>query len=166
MPIYHEFDVSLIGVKPRIWRGFLLREKATFLDLHEAIQDACGWWNYHLFIFREAGRRSSRGRIDQGPPIAGIPSDEDRDLYGKRLPHAGRTKLASHFGEDLVKICHYEYDFGDGWLHEIKWVGSKEEKDAFKRSLLGGERAFPREDCGGLGGYERCVEFCQTGSPP
>lgn len=34
------------------------------------------------------------------------------------------------------------------------------------RRLTGGERAFPPEDCGGLGGYERCLAFRATGKDP
>ena len=43
MPEYFEFEVELTGVKPRMWRRFLVPKAATFLDLHQAIQDACGW---------------------------------------------------------------------------------------------------------------------------
>ena len=42
MPDYFEFEVELTGVKPRIWRRFLVPKGATFLDLHQATQDACG----------------------------------------------------------------------------------------------------------------------------
>ena len=42
MPDYFEFEVELAGVKPRIWRRFLVPKCATFLDLHQAIQDAGG----------------------------------------------------------------------------------------------------------------------------
>ena len=37
MPTYFEFEVSLQGIKPRIWRRFQLRATATFADLHWAI---------------------------------------------------------------------------------------------------------------------------------
>ncbi len=41
-----------------------------------------------------------------------------------------------------------------------------ESPDVFRRRLVGGERAFPPEDSGGLPGYERCVEFVETGEDP
>ena len=33
------------------WRDIELAEDQTMEDLHLAIQDACGWGNYHLFAF-------------------------------------------------------------------------------------------------------------------
>jgi hypothetical protein len=159
MPKYFEFEVSLRGVKPRIWRRFLLPvQSTTFHQLHEAIQDACGWWNYHLFVFRHSGRNLE--------PIAGMPGDLDEDIYDEPLKDARRVKVNSFFGEGQGSSCIYEYDFGDGWEHEVKLVGEVDDPEAFRRRLLGGERAFPHEDSGGLSGYERYAEFVQTGKDP
>ncbi len=36
MPDYFEIEVGLAGVKPRIWRRFLVPKGATSLDLHQA----------------------------------------------------------------------------------------------------------------------------------
>jgi hypothetical protein len=38
-----ELGVSLKLIKPKVWRQFLIAESATIEDLHQAIQDACGW---------------------------------------------------------------------------------------------------------------------------
>jgi len=51
---YYEFEVSLEGIKPRIWRRFLLRKDSTFHELHDTIQRACGWQDRHLYAFRPA----------------------------------------------------------------------------------------------------------------
>ena len=156
MPNYFEFEVCLDGVAPLIWRRFLLHEKATFLELHEAIQDAAQWWNYHLFIFQ-----SKNGKI-----IAGLPSEDEMDLEGKETPDAEIIPIAPWFRAQRVKTCHYEYDFGDGWECDVKLIQEVYDAKIFKRRLLGGERAFPHEDCGGNGGYQRCVEFVKTGKDP
>ena len=151
MPLYHEFEVSLLGIKPRIWRRFLLRSTATFADLHNAIQ-ACGWDNCHLFVFRDR----------MGRPVAGIPDAESDEPD----PDARRVKLSSHLGEGKERTCVYEYDFGDSWEHEVKLRGTAELPDSFERRLLAGARAFPPEDCGGVPGYEDCVRFATTGRGP
>ena len=155
MPKYFEFEAALAGVRPRIRRRFLLRQQATFIQLHEAIQDAAQWWNYHLFLFRSPEKKGGR-------PVAGLPSDEDVDLYDEKLPDAHTTRVSSYFGKER-KTCLYEYDFGDGWLCEVKLIREVSLPETFRRRLLGGERAFPHEDCGGYGGYERCLEVVKTG---
>ena len=52
MPKYFEFEVSLAEIAPKIWRRFLLTSQASFDDLHEAIQAACGWENTPLQLHR------------------------------------------------------------------------------------------------------------------
>jgi len=152
MPRYLEVVIALRGVKPRIWRRFALAEKATFEDLHEAIQDACGWQNYHLFVFNE-----SKGR----KAIAGIPDDE----YGTPDPDAARVKVSEWIGEEESATCDYLYDFGDSWEHTVR-IDRKEHSDRFTRRLLGGGRAFPHEDSGGTPGYERYCSIVLDGKDP
>jgi hypothetical protein len=159
MPRYFEFEVSLCEVEPRIWRQFLLPSgRTTFLELHEAILEACGRWNYHMFVFRQPGSRDAL--------LAGIPDDLDLEMYGKEVPDAGLVVLDSYFKGPGRWACDYEYDFGDGWLHEVKLLQEVELPDKFKRRLIAGARAFPHEDSGGLGGYERYAEFLLTGIDP
>jgi hypothetical protein len=152
MPKYFEFEVSLREVKPKIWRRFLIQECATFMDLHEAIQEACGWLNCHLFVFHTSN----------GKPIAGIPDDE----YGEPDPDAEKVKLSSFFGRGGQKHCRYNYDFGDDWNHDIKCLRILELQANFERRLLDGGRAFPREDCGGITGYRDCVRVAKGGKDP
>ena len=153
MPRYFEFEVSLKEIQPRIWRRFYLRAAATFADLHKAIQESFGWESYHLWEFRVSGPR--------GQPIAGLPTDED---FGRPVPDARKVKVSSYFtGRVATEWCEYVYDFGDDWVHEVKLIGVVSNKETFRRRLLGGERAGPREDCGGTTGYERMVHFLETG---
>ena len=140
-----DVTVSLVDVEPKIWRRFLLARTATFAELHQAIQDACGWENYHAWAFRDA-----KGRDD----IAGVFED---------VPDGRRVKLAAHVGAKGARFV-YEYDFGDGWLHRVD-VTSTDETGGVRR-LVDGARSFPPEDCGGLGGYERYAEFIETGVDP
>lgn len=141
-----DVTVSLIGTELKIWRRFLIVRTATFADLHQAIQDACGWQNYHAWAFRDA-----KGRDD----IAGVFED---------VADGRKVKLAPHVVGAKVTRFVYEYDFGDGWLHQVD-VKSTDESGGVRR-LLDGARSFPPEDCGGLGGYERYVEFVETGADP
>lgn len=148
MPNYLDIEVGLDGVTPRIWRRFLLRERANFLDLHHAVQDACGWQDAHLFAFRDAN----------GAVIAGVP---DNFGFGPPDPDAAKVRTAAYLKRHWS--VSYEYDYGDSWQHslELKQVVALEER--FTRRLLGGARAFPPEDCGGLPGYEDVVAVAAGG---
>lgn len=150
MPRYFDLEVSLCDVAPRIYRRFLIRDTATFATLHTAIQEACGWWNYHLYVFRTAQDHVP------GIDIAGIPGDEFEDEVP--VPDAARVRIKSYFGRAPGGRCYYLYDLGDDWWHEVVLVGLVEHPEAFQRRLLEGARAFPREDCGGLPGYADCLK--------
>lgn len=150
MPRYFEFDVTLVDTKPRIWRRLQLRPEATFGDLHRAIQDACGWENYHLFRFESPERAV----------IAGIPDEE----WDPPDPDAERVRLSSHFPKSPA--CLYLYDFGDGWEHLVELRDTRELPESFHRRLIDGARAFPPEDSGGLPGYDKLVAVARGDPDP
>lgn len=148
-----EFEVSVRHIKPRIWRRFTLKSSETFLDLHEAIQDAGGWYNGHLFAFRDA---------KSGAAIAGLPHPEDTIDSG---PFAGDVRLDEVFATEGGKRILYEYDFGDGWQVDVLCRAHIPDPAPWQRRLLAGARAFPPEDSGGPGGYEDCLEALAAEQP-
>ncbi len=103
MAAYYEFTVSLLDPKPKLWRKFQLKKTATFQDLHQAIQDACGWENSHLFSF-SSGKPYESTTIAMCTEYDGYDSDE-------QVPIAKRLKIATYFEEQ--NKCTYIYDFGD-----------------------------------------------------
>ena len=62
--------------------------------------------------------------------------------------------------------CQYVYDFGDHWVHTVRFRQRVTSAHHFQRRLLAGRRAGPHEDSGGIGGYSRLVEFLATGEDP
>lgn len=153
MPKFFVFDVGLIDVEPRIWRRFMLAQKASFGDLHRSIQDSFGWRDYHAWEFR----------LPNGDPIAALVDD-----IGKgSTPDGEQLRLTRYFtGEGVCEWCEYCYDFSDEWVHEVKLVDLAVEDEVFERKLLGGSRSCPPEDCGGSTGYAQILEFLQTGRAP
>jgi hypothetical protein len=149
---YLLFEVRLLDVDDAPWRRLLLRPTASFEDLHLAIQDACGWENCHLFAFRET-------RTDS--VLAGIPDDE----FGAPDPDAANVRLWQFFAPERRTKCLYQYDFGDDWRHEVELIEVVTSAEHFTRRLVAGERAFPREDCGGPPGYEDCRAVARGSSP-
>lgn len=147
MPRYFDFEVSLVGIKPRIWRRFLLMENASCANLHEAIQAAFGWENDHLYEFRREGRRG--GRLCR----ADYEDQYDEDA----APVAKKVKVGDVFALP-GDTCLYIYDFGDDWQHEVVLKGIVELPEKFSCRLLDGQRNGPPEDCGGIWGYEDCCQ--------
>src|SRR3989344_5842974 len=47
-----QLKIALRGIKPTIWRRFLVKDEINFQELHDTIQDVMGWEDYHLFEFQ------------------------------------------------------------------------------------------------------------------
>jgi len=141
-----QFKITLLDIKPAIWRRIQVPD-CTLTDLHEFIQAAFGWENYHLHQFEIDGVQYSQPAPD-GDDFDMDFEDETDVLLSKLLPKS-------------AKRCQwvYEYDFGDGWRHEVLFEGFPPSDPKAKPPLcLEGERACPPEDCGGPPGYADYLE--------
>jgi hypothetical protein len=139
--VTYQFKVTLLDVKPPVWRRIQVPD-GTLADLHEYIQAAFGWWNYHLHQFQIDGER-------YGPP-----APDGMDFGLEMIDETGVTlsKLIPKSGRKSRWV--YEYDFGDGWRHEVLFEGLlPADPKAKYPQCVGGERACPPEDCGGPWGY-------------
>ena len=144
----YQFKITLLDFEPMIWRR--IQVKSCTLDkLHEHIQTAMGWTNSHLHEFQiNSERYGDPELLDDGF------ADDD--------PFIDSTCIKLHevvpkSGDRLT--FEYEYDFGDGWKHEIVFEGClKTEKGLRYPVCLEGENACPPEDVGGVGGYAEYLE--------
>ena len=73
-----QFKITLGHIEPRIWRRIEVPASYSFWDLHVAIQDAMGWLDYHLHVFR-ARNPETRQSEEIGIPAlsgrrAGVPA--------------------------------------------------------------------------------------------
>ncbi len=169
--------ITLEYSNPPIWREVAVRPDITLGELHYLIQIVMGWDDDHLHQFFQKLKRSTQpsseeqaryyreGKWDDdfearihgrkffvpkgapdGSPINMEGTDEDAVLLAEVCPNAS-TKLI------------YEYDFGDSWRHEIKVKRAGFPKPGVEYPVcLGGERACPPEDCGGIWGYYSTLE--------
>lgn len=141
-----QFKITLLDIRPPIWRRIQIPD-CTLADLHEYIQVTFGWLNSHLHQFEIDGERYSQPSPD-GDDYELDFKDEAGILISKLLPKSGeRTKWI------------YEYDFGDGWRHEVLFEGFPPKDPKVKYPLcLEGKRACPPEDCGGPWGYANFLD--------
>ena len=155
--IIFQFRFELVGIEPSIWRRVQVPSKYSFWDLHVAIQDSMGWLGYHLHAFRV--RMPHKRKIVE----IGIPMD---DYFDEPVLPGWEITITDYFTEP-GKSSPYEYDFGDGWEHNILLEGILlKEKGARYPKCVAGERACPPEDCGGVPGYYEFVEILKNPKHP
>lgn len=125
--------MTLREVVPAVVRVLDVPAASTLGEVHDLLQVALGWTDSHLhqFVTDEA--------------VYSVPSDDDweevvdeRDVMLAKMPPSFR----------------YDYDFGDGWEHDVEVVGPGGDEPA----LVSGEGACPPEDCGGPHGYGLLLE--------
>ncbi|TKJ28340.1 plasmid pRiA4b ORF-3 family protein [Blastococcus sp. CCUG 61487] len=137
-----ELAVTLRDVDPPVERRIVVPERATLTDLHALLQAAMGWQDAHLWQFELDG--VSYGDVE----------DMD-DLEDPRSASVGSIRDGTVF--------RYDYDFGDGWEHDVRVV---DHRTAEAPTCLDGARACPPEDCGGAPGYERLLEVLADPAHP
>jgi hypothetical protein len=142
-PIY-QIKVTLEDSKPPIWRRLLVRGDITLADLHDVIQAAFGWWDYHLHMFIVGGIYFGVPDPDYGDDLE---MHDERKMRLNELTHREGSRFR------------YEYDFGDSWLHQVlveKILPPEPGQEV--PVCIKGRRARPPEDVGGMWGYYHFLE--------
>lgn len=145
----YQFNISLDGVEPKIWRGIQVPDSYLFWDLHCAITDSLGWLDYHLHLFSMLNPKTGEKEM------IGMPDDDTSDALDAEILPDWERKISDYFTLTNA-TCQYEYDFGDSWGHKIIFEASLPREDGvvYPRCIEGA-RACPPEDVGGVPGYER-----------
>lgn len=153
-----QFLIMLKDIKPAIWRRIQVPDTYSFWDLHVAITDCLGWLDYHLHVFRIVNPSTGNENL------IGIP-DEDRYDDAPETYPGWERKIARYFKPGTCEACEYEYDFGDGWVHEIRLEQVVSRQPGVKYPLcIDGKNACPPEDCGGPYGYQRFLAWLRRGA--
>ena len=136
--------IELKDSDPVIWRQVEVPTSVTLKVLHDIIQAAMGWCDYHLWEFTIAKRRY------------GLPSDED---WGTEpLNDARKVRLRDVLRPRRTAI-EYLYDFGDSWEHRLTVADIRAgDPDLSYPRYVTGERNAPPEDCGGIPGFYEMLD--------
>lgn len=146
----YQLKVSLKGCRPPIWRRLHVASTDSLENIHQVLQIAMGWYNEHLHQF-------VKGRTVYGIPDEAFESDtmDEADFRLDQVLKAEKDTLL------------YEYDFGDGWLHEIVLEKILPfDTQAILPVCIKGVRACPPEDIGGVCGYDMFLDITADPSHP
>jgi len=143
----YRFKIVLQDSDPAIWRRIETRDVALE-QLHALIQTAMGWTNSHLHQFEIGGSRYTDPRFLIG----------NLDDFGA-IDYSG-LRVSDLVAKQRAKLrIGYEYDFGDGWRHEVVLENVTESEPGIRYPrCIDGERACPPEDVGGVYGFADYVE--------
>lgn len=140
-----QIRTDLARYRPKIWRRLLVRSDLPLSDFHMAIQIAMGWDNSHLHQFIKIKKFYSE-RLDDD---WGWNDATNVDYEGM---------IIADLLEEAKEKIEYEYDFGDGWVHEIKLEKILPADETLKSPVcIDGALACPPEDCGGIWGYAQML---------
>ena len=138
----YQVKIGIRGAKPPIWRRLRLPADTTLADLHHVIQAAFGWEDCHLHhYFDDEGRRYTPADYESWDES---PADEAATRLRDVVRQVGHKLL-------------YEYDFGDSWEHDIVVEDVLADRSSTV-VCVGGRRAGPVEDSGGVWGYAALCE--------
>ena len=112
--------ITLQFTSPVIWRRIEVPSTYTFFELHVAIQNAMGWNDSHLHAFtlvpkdgvKPAHRYANHVRIE-------FPHPDNNEIDSVSQSYDERMESIEQWLVAKPHSCIYEYDFGDGWEHQI-----------------------------------------------
>lgn len=142
----YQIKVNLRGSKPNIWRRILIPSDMLLSEFHYVLQATMGWTNSHLHQFIYDGEYYTKK----------LPDEMMMDDFGIDYENMKVSDFLSHEKDKMI----YEYDFGDGWQHNVLLEKILEpDPKQFYPVCIKGKMNCPPEDCGGLWGYDNMLEI-------
>lgn len=140
----YQLKVTLEDTQPPIWRRIQITGDATLGDVHAIMQIVMGWQDEHMHAF-------TINKFEYGSPMQEF-EGRDEDSYTLSEVVTGKG----------MKF-RYEYDFGDGWSHQIvvEKIMPCESGQTYP-VCLDGAGACPPEDCGGVPGFYDMLEVLKN----
>lgn len=155
-PSLFTLTLELWGSNPRIWRRLSLPGDLTLDAVHTLFQAVMGWTDSHLHRFQPGV-----GEVYSEPYFV-TEFDEDEGDEGTREDGVRLDRVLRAPGDRLT----YLYDFGDGWEHRVTLDSVVPLTPGNSEPVcLGGARACPPEDVGGIHGHHEIAAWLRAGAP-
>lgn len=145
----YAIKVTRLDTSPLVWRRILVPRDITLRNLHSTLQTVMGWAGSHLHQFVLPRQKFSDASYRVGTKVA----NENRTTLGELIWASGARLL-------------YEYDFGDGWQHELVLEEVLLGDESFQQMCVAGKRCCPPEDCGGPQGFAELLEALGDANHP
>lgn len=146
--------ITLKNISPSIWRKVEVPSNIFLRHLSELIMAVMGWSGGHLNQFR-------KGLDTYYEPCYQRDGDME-DFSDVRIRHFNQEEFTiGQVLQEKGRSITFDYDFGDGWEHEVRLSSISEYADGEPRKIrfVSGKRACPPEDCGGLWGYDELCDI-------
>lgn len=156
-----------------VWRRLVIPVNITFDKLHQILQIAFNWKDYHLhefFIYDENKTNDKylyhTASTKEGyEPIVNLVCDEESLGYKyddiEVILEKG-IKLSKY----LPAMMKYIYDFGDSWYHFIEVEKIIDNYDKNFPNCIDGIGNAPPEDVGGESGFDEFLEIISDKNNP
>lgn len=141
----YQLKITLRSVKPPVWRRIVVRSDADLAELAAILEAAMGWLGGHLHAFESADARYAM-------PDPEWP-DDDLDERAFQL----RDVLP-----DMGSKLRWDYDFGDGWEHDVAVEGIGPQRSDFDGRSAWPEAWLARQRiAGGQWATRTCLTHCR-----
>jgi len=146
----YQIQIALLRFRPKIWRRILVPSDTLLSNFHDIIQITMGWEDCHLHQFIK----------NQMFYTLKMQDDFFWDEMGNHVDYK-KMKISDLLKKEKDKMI-YEYDFGDGWEHNIVLEKILPVDENMKYPVcLAGKMNCPPEDCGGVWGYASMLEILE-----
>jgi len=172
----YQIKIELIDSEPLIWRRLIVPAEISFKRLHDTIQFAMGWWDYHQYEFNFLEEKLRITCDDESfdewkyysakyKTVKPTLEEDPIGIIGRILETKIKKSQSTKIDKYLMKYKTFEYlyDFGDYWRHNIEIEIFIDDYQFGYPQVLEGEGACPPEDVGGIGGYK---EFLKAWNNP
>lgn len=128
----YQLRIWIRGISPAIWRRLLVRSDSTIADLHQTLQIAFGWEDWHLHQFLIRGKRYG---VTKSGGMTFV--DNPRHIQLGDFQFRVRERFV------------YEYDFYAAWEHEIRVLKrlTMEQKKSYPCCIGGARQGPPERSC-------------------
>lgn len=130
----------------------------TFEELHNVIQTAFPWEDYHLHRFTLAQDEYSIPTGTIAP--ADVECDKGEAHHAESEVHLSDVfQMNTRFGDGTIV---YHYDFGDDWKHDVKLERIVPQNNINYARCMHMEGDAPQEDVGGPAGFQYILDVLKN----